>query len=392
MGAARGTVDAPAKMRGRRRTGVAATGILLLIVVIWMVPASGVAATKACLPAPESVTLGTFPYATQMPTDLATGAGVLEVINKKFCTKVTVQTFQTAAPMVSGLSNGQLQFAIYSTPNNVNAAVQGLRPLPFQIAAISHGATGIFMAPKSEQAENGRGLPGLKKLATSGTRVGLVSVGGAAQLGVNAMLEAAGVDYTKVPFVGLGVAGLGSALASGQVRLGFASIGSANLISSGQTYSVLYSSGKTGFKATGPFPQLALNTLPSFAKEYPALTQAMVNYVLQGLFIVRKNWRNPGAAYGLLAPGYRAITPYSQWPAAWRYLIGGSYPVSGLIVNADMVNVARLMKKYGLIPQSYDIPAGGWTDPSFVRNGYKQFKKPVPKTGVYTGLIAKVPN
>jgi ABC-type nitrate/sulfonate/bicarbonate transport system substrate-binding protein len=371
---------------------VGTSGAISAVAVLLFVTSAGYSATRTCLPAPSTVNFGTFPYATSMPTDLAQGAGAFTTIEKKFCTKISVQYFQTAAPMVSGLSNGQLQFAVYSTPNNVNAAASGLNPLPETIAAVSEGGTGIFAAPKSVESQYGHGLKALAALATSGTNVGLVSVGGAASLGVNALLEAAGVDYTKVPFVGLGVAGLATAVSSGQVKLAYLSIGSANLIASGQVYSVIYSSGKTGYKKTGPFPQLALNVLPSFAQQYPQLTQAMTNMALSGLFIIRKDWKNPGAAYNLLTPAYQATTPYSNWPATWRYNVGVCYPTTGLVTNADMVNVANLMKKYGLIPSTFNIPATGWADPTFVREGYKQFKKPVPKSVVYADLIGKIPD
>jgi ABC-type nitrate/sulfonate/bicarbonate transport system substrate-binding protein len=369
-------------------------GTTLAVSVVGLIAASdGFSASSAkCLPAPTTVNIGEFPYGTSMPTDLEQGTNAYSAIDKKFCTTVAFQYFQTAAPMVSGLSTGQLAFAVYSTPNNVNASVAGLSPFPESIATDSEGGTGILAAPISEEAQYGTGLGAIKKIIASGGPVGLVSVGGSAQLGVNAILEAAGVDYNNVQFVALGASGIGPATENGSVKLSFLSIGDASLIASKQVYSVVYSSGETGYKATGPYPQLALNVMPAFAAQYPALTQAMTDVELQGLLLIQKNWKTPDKVYHLLQPAYQATTPEAQWAATWPYIVGANYAQTGFINNVDVLDVVKLMGQYNDVPVSYNPPAKLWATPTFIQTAYKQLKLKPPTQLVLPSLIKQIPN
>ena len=394
---------APAHRLPRRRSGLGYKGCLAAALTLAAVTAcssgasssssssaatGGGTAAAGCT-APSVVNIGAFTGAgVVLSQDVSKAKDYFSAVEQACHTSIQFPTFSTPTAMLSGLASGDLQFAIFTASNDILSALHGEHLM--DVVNLGQGGGGVLVSAPSNKSK-GSGITALKNYG-AGTTWAITSLNSTANAYCDAMLAAAGVDYTKINYQAVGIAGAGSAVTSGKAQVGFANaVQAGQLVSSGQAYVIANTGGSEAYAVTGLQPALGLQSLPSFVSKYPVLTQKIVAAELQGLFFIQDNYTNPAAVYDLEPSSYQATTPESAFAAGWAWNAGFFAPVTGLLTEADIHNAGQLMQKYGLIPSGAAIPTVQ-VDPSIVQAAYKALGKPVPTTTTIQKYLDAVPN
>ncbi len=386
------------KTTGHRHRSLAYQGCLALLTVIAVAACSSgtsspsgsgtTAAATACT-APSVVNLGAFVGpGVVLSQDVSVAKGYFTAVEQACHTSVKITTYSTPTAMLSGLASGDLQFAVFTASNDILSALRGEHLE--DVLNLGQGGGGVLVSAPSNKSK-GTGITALKNYG-AGTTWAITSLNSTANAYCDAMLAAAGVDYTKINYQAVGISGAGSAVTSGKAQVGFANaVQAGQLVSSGQAYVIANTGGSEAYAVTGLQPALGLQALPSFVSQYPALTEKIVEAELQGLFFIQDNYTNPAAVYDLEPSSYRATTPESSFAAGWAWNAGFFAPVTGLLTEQDIHNAGQLMQKYGLIPSGTAIPTVQ-VDPSIVQAAYKALGKPVPTSTIIEKYLDAVPN
>lgn len=385
--------------RGGRRRGFALTSCLAAALTLAVAACSsstsssaagggGTAASSGCT-APSVVNIGAFAGGgVVLNQDVAQAKGYFNPVEQACHTSVKFTGYSTPTAMLSGLASGDLQFAIFTASNDILSALRGEHLE--DVLNLGQGGGGVLVSAPSNKSK-GTGVTALKNYG-AGTTWAITSLNSTANAYCDAMLAAAGIDYTKVNYQAVGIAGAGSAVSSGKAQVGFANaVQAGQLVNSGQAYVIVNTGGPEAYSVTGLQPALGLQAMPSFVSKYPVLTQKIVEAELQGLFFIQDNYTNPAAVYNLEPSSYKATTPESAYAAGWAWNAGFFAPVTGLLSESDIHNAGALMQKYGLIPSGTAIPTVQ-VDPGIVQAAYKALGKPVPTTTTIKKFLDAVPN
>jgi len=351
-------------------------------------PAGGAAAGSGCT-APSVVNIAAFVGpGVVLPQDVAVAKGYFTSVEQACHTSIKITTYSTPTAMLSGLAGGDLQYAVFTASNDILSALRGEHLE--EVLNLGQGGGGVLVSAPSNKSK-GTGLAALKNYG-AGSTWAITSLNSTANAYCNAMLSAAGVDYTKVNYQAVGIAGAGSAVTSGKAQVGYANaVQAGQLVHSGQAYVIANTGGSEAYAVTGLQPALGLQALPSTVSKYPELTQQIVQAELKGLFFIQDNYANPSAVYNLEPSSYRATTPEASFAAGWAWDAGFFTPVTGLITEQDIRNAGQLMQKYGLIPADSAIPTVK-VDPGIVQAAYKALGKAVPTTTTIKKYLDAVPN
>jgi ABC-type nitrate/sulfonate/bicarbonate transport system substrate-binding protein len=391
----------PAHRHGRRRSGLGYKGCLAAALTLAAVTAcsSGASSSSSATAAdgaaaggctaPSVVNIGAFAGAgVVLSQDVAVAKDYFSAVEQACHTSIKFPTFSTPTAMLSGLASGDLQFAIFTASNDILSALRGEHLE--DVVNLGQGGGGVLVSAPSNKSK-GTGITALKNYG-AGSTWAITSLNSTANAYCDAMLAAAGVDYTKINYQAVGIAGAGSAVTSGKAAVGFANaVQAGQLVHSGQAYVIANTGGSEAYAVTGLQPALGLQSLPSFVSKYPVLTQKIVEAELQGLFFIQDNYKNPAAVYNLEPSSYRATTPEATFDAGWAWNAGFFAPVTGLLTEADIHNAGQLMQKYGLIPSGTAIPTVQ-VDPSIVQAAYKALGKPAPTATTIKEFLDAVPN
>ena len=352
-------------------------------------PSAGQAAAGSGCTAPPAVNIAAFVGpGVVLSQDVAVAKGYFTAVEQACHTKVNIKTYSTPQAMLSGLASGDLQFAVFTASNDINSALRG--QVLEDVVNLGQGGGGVLVSSPANKSK-GTGLAALKNYG-AGTTWAITSLKSTAEAYCNALLAAAGVDYTKVNYQAVGIAGSGSAVTSGKAQVGYANaVQAGQLVQSGQAYVIANTGGSEAYSVTGLQPALGLQALPSFVSKYRALTQQVVQAELKGLFFIQDNYKNPSAVYDLEPSSYRATTSESSFNAGWAWNAGFFAPVTGLLTQAEIQNAGKLMQKYGLIPADSDIPTVK-VDPGLVQAAYKALGRPAPTSTVIKKYLDPVPN
>lgn len=343
------------------------------------------AAGSGCA-APSVVNLAAFVGpGVVLPQDVAQAKGYFTSVEQACHTQIKITTFSTPQAMLSGLASGDLQFAVFTASNDILAALKGEHLE--EVLNLGQGGGGVLVSSPSNKSK-GTGLAALKNYG-AGSTWAITSLNSTANAYCNAMLSAVGVDYNKVNYQAVGIAGAGSAVTSGKAQVGYANaVQAGQLVSSGQAYVIANTGGSEAYSVTGLQPALGLQALPSTVSKYPELTQQIVQAELKGLFFIQENYKNPSAVYDLEPSSYKATTSEAAFAAGWAWDAGFFAPVTGLLTEADIQNAGTLMKKYGLISSIPTVKV----DPGIVQAAYKALGKAVPTTTTIKKYLDAVPN
>lgn len=338
--------------------------------------------------APRTVTIAYITGNDALPETIARNSGYFNSVDRQFNTTVQFQTYNSPTPVIAGLASGQIQFAVFTLSNGILSAVQG-KPLT-DVVNLGQGFNGEVVGKASESRSKGTGLNALKK--SGGATIAITSLGGVSQVACDVLLKAAGVDISSIKYVAVGSTGVIPAVGSGRAALGFAGLGPALAgEAAGQTYNVLFSSGKSAFGATGFQPAFGLQALPTFVQQYPELTQALVDAEMKGLEFLKKNAGNPSAIYPLMDQSYRATTTLQSFTNQFPLSAAISVPVTGVINLSGVKDQTKLLQDYKLVPSSFAPPAS-MIDTGFVEQYYKSAGQPVPTSGIDVAVMNTLPS
>jgi len=383
----------------RRRRALGYTGCLAAALTLAAVTACSSGASSASAgatgaaaggcDAPSVVNLAAFVGpGVVLSQDVAVAKGYFNAVDQACHTNVKITTYSTPTAMLSGLASGDLQFAVFTTSNDILSALRGEHLE--EVLNLGQGGGGVLVSATSNKSK-GTGLAALKNYG-AGSTWAITSLNSTANAYCDALLAAAGVDYSKISYQAVGIAGAGSAVTSGKAAVGYANAVQAGaLVSSGQAYVIANTGGSEAYAVTGLQPALGLQTLPAFASKYPVLTQKIVQAELQGLLFLQDNFTNPSAVYNLEPSSYRATTSEATFDAGWKWNVGFFAPVTGLLTEQDIHNAGALMQKYGLIPASDAIPTVQ-VDPSIVQAAYRALGQTVPTATTIKKFLDAVPN
>ena len=348
-------------------------------------PSAG-AEGKACK-APSTVTIAENSIPISLSLNMAQGLGYFDKIDAACHTQINFDVIQSPAAQVPALLAGQVQFVAVGTGNLLNAAVQGQQ---FKILlSTAQGGGGVLIANAKDKAK-GTGVAALKKYG-AGSTWAVGSLGGPGQLVSDALLSSVGVDYTKVTFVPVGTDGLTAAVAGGKAQIGYASSSQAGTgAASGQTYSVMYTASAAVYKQLGFFSEAAFATTPAFAKQYPELTQQIVNAEVLGLKATRDYFDKSTAALKLMPASYQATADPNVWSSTWQQTAFTAAPLTGITEQSDLQRELELSIKYGILPAGSKLPSG-LADSSFAKTAYKQLGMAVPTGPIITSFLTKSP-
>jgi ABC-type nitrate/sulfonate/bicarbonate transport system substrate-binding protein len=303
-------------------------------------------------------------------------------------TKVNLQVFATPPTELPALTSGQIQFIDVGTANVLAAA--GKQQSIVALANTSQGGTGFMIAPAADKAK-GTLLPGMANYAKNATWA-VPGLGGPGQLGASMLISAAGGSPGDVQFAAVGVPGLVPAIESGKAAAATVSPAPAvAAIKTGKAYSIIYTSGPSFYKQFGFMSGTVFSTTPSFAAQYPVLTQKIVTAEVQALVTLQQDYKNPAAAYKLLPASYRATEPESVWAQSWSYVDGVNAGATGLVTQQDLQHELGYETKYGILPPSTTLP-GGLTNDKYAKTAYQQLGQPAPSGPVDQALLNQLPN
>jgi ABC-type nitrate/sulfonate/bicarbonate transport system substrate-binding protein len=337
--------------------------------------------------APSTVTIAENTIPISLSLNMAQGLGYFDKVDAKCHTQINFDVIQSPAAQVPALLANQVQFIAVGTGNILSAATQGQQ---FKVLlSTAQGGGGVLIANAKDKS-NGTGVNALKKYG-AGSTWAVGSLGGPGQLVSDALLSSVGVDYKKVTFVPVGTDGLTAAVAGGKAAIGYASSSQAGAgAQSGQTYSVMYTASDAVYKQLGFFSEAAFATTPAFAKQYPELTQQIVNAEVLGLKATRDYFNKGTAALKLMPASYQATADANVWDDTWQQTAFTAAPLTGLTEQKDLQNEVNLSIKYGILPVGSKLPAG-LADTSFVKKAYKQLGMPVPTGPIITSFMKNSP-
>lgn len=347
------------------------------------------AASGKCT-APSKVTIGGLGYGIVLPGDVARLMGGFKKVEQECHTTIQYASLTSPQPLFANLLRGGYQFIELTVANEIQAATEGQN---FQtVATLSQGGSGIFASHK----QIGTGLSALKSLGSSAS-VGMISVGGISSVFLKAMWKAAGLNPDTVKQVPLGVSGIAPSVVSGKLAMGYDQpTPLAPDVSSHQLYPILNTSGPTAYKVTGFLPAVGLISVPSFTSKYPVLTAKITAAEIQGIYWLRKHRKSPDTLYNAMPASVKATTPQASWDTAWNWNLSVGMAETGQITAASLVQEAKAMQEYGVIPKSFNVnqlASTKYVDSANVTAAYKVLgmKPPGPTDFIDTKILESMP-
>jgi ABC-type nitrate/sulfonate/bicarbonate transport system substrate-binding protein len=281
------------------------------------------------------------------------------------------------------MEGGSVQFAGASPTVQLLAAAKGSDKDVVSIESNAQGGGGVCFAPIKNKSR-GTGLAAFKNYGI-GSTWGVPSIGGIAQVYLDAALENVGVDYSKVTVLSLGSSGVESAVEAARVDIGCSSVAQGlATVQSGKGYLVWYASGQQSYNAFGYVPESSLMTTKSYITQSPKVVQAIVTAEVKANFFLKQNVNDPAKIYTAYTATHSGETQ-AAFVAGWPYLRAEIVPTTGLITDSSLVDLANFMKKYKFLSSSYQ-PAAGLADTSFVANAYKSLGKTAPTQPIDSSL------
>ena len=344
---------------------------------------SGSGSGSSC-PAPKTVTLASFPPGQTISTDMASALGYFKSVETACHTKIKVVSYDAPANMLAGLVSGQIQYAVPSAPNIINAALQH-RTL-VNVATLSQGGSGVWVTKTSTKV-TGKGKTALKVLKPGATWA-LTSLKGVSELYVRAIYAASGVSSSKLNLLALGSSGIPPAISGSKAEFAhLPAIPAAQLVTSGHANELLNASGPTAYSLTGFIPSWVLVSTPSITKKYPELSARIAAAELRGVKFLQQNFTNADAVYAKMPASFTSSTSSAVFKAAWSWNVS-AFTATGVAKLSDLTNLGKLMAKYGLIKSfSPSLLSSSNVVPSIQKRTFELLNEPVPTSTVDETLL-----
>jgi hypothetical protein len=339
--------------------------------------------------APSTVTLAAFPPGATLSTDMASALGYFKDVEQACNTTIKIASYDAPANMLAGLVSGQIQFAVPSAPNIINAALQ--HQTLVDVATLSQGGSGVWITKAGTQLP-GQGLDAVKILKGDETWA-ITSLKGVSELYVRAIYDAIHVDSSKLKLLALGSSGIPPAISGGKADdAHLPAIPAAQLIANGDAQELLNPSGPAAYDLVGFVPSWVLTSTPSVTQKYPELAARMAAAELKGVKYLQDNFTNPDAVYSKMPDSFTSTTSKDVFSKAWAWNVS-AFVTTGLAQKSDLVHLGEIMAKYGLITNFDDsVITDQNVVPDIQKRAFELLGEPVPTSNVDDQLLKSAAN
>jgi ABC-type nitrate/sulfonate/bicarbonate transport system substrate-binding protein len=343
-------------------------------------------------PAPASVKIGlSGGYAfNPLAEFVAMGAGYFAAVGNRFHTNISFDVFTSGAASEAAYLGGSDQWVSTAQAVYVPAALGGKDQFGIVNQNVNLGL--VFIGPQKYQASRGTNVSAYGTPGNTWCQVSAVGVGN------TGLLLMAAVN--NVPTSAMNLTTIGATTAAvPNIQSGRCTIADidANTAAIGQIEGVSYNVKNTCLTAdsvsiageqegTGQ-----LTTSHAFVKQYPKLTQAMVDADIAGLLFIQNHASNPGAIYQVLPAAMQQSVSLGAFVQAFNGsggmfaapYINGEYPVQE--INDSM----SLLYATNTVTANAPINPAMVTDNTHVIQAYKDLGV-TPASGPQNGP-AKLP-
>jgi hypothetical protein len=401
--------DAPARRRLPLLRGcgaIAAALALMSIAVVAQPLSSGAAnqqpAPKLILPkslkgaAPSSVKIGLAGgYAINfLPAEVAMGAGFLNTVASRFHTSISFDIYGGGSTAEPAFLGGTDQWTVIGTGSYLPANVQGKDQIGVLSEQMQVGP--IFLGPAKYASSRGTNV---SAYGVPGSTWCQISPTGSSNTGI---LLLAGINKVNIANQNLttigSVANVLPSLQSGQCALVAGDVNSAALGAIQNTSYVVanFETPAATIPAAGEQAGIPLTTSNAFLKQYPQLSQAIVDAVLKALLVIQANSSNANYLYNLLPSAMTATLSLGAFAQTMTYFGPGSDSSWGPTFNNGTFPTQEINDVVSLALATKTLTASQVVNPSlsfankYVLKGYKDLNAPLP-TGPQNGP-AKLPS
>jgi ABC-type nitrate/sulfonate/bicarbonate transport system substrate-binding protein len=337
--------------------------------------------------APATVKIGlSGGYQVQyLPTEVAMAAGYFKQVEKRFHTTITFDPYASGGPTEAAFIGGADQLAVVGLSSSLPSEVAGRD----QVSVFGQGVDlSIEMVGGLKDKTNGTDI------AKFGPPATWCEVGTSGGSNTAARLEAAknGLNLAQLKLTNIGsTSATLSTIQSGACDITSAAQGDA---ANGLINGVLYiaanlATPQASVPIAGEVEGTPLQTSMAFARQYPQLTQAIIDAELEGAHFVQTHLNNSGAIYRSLPAGMKAIIPIGAFAEAMT-LAGPAFKSSVYSgeFSADQINDSiTLYKALGTIPSTGVDPSLVFSN-KFIAQAYKDLGLPAP-TGATAGVVVR---
>jgi ABC-type nitrate/sulfonate/bicarbonate transport system substrate-binding protein len=333
--------------------------------------------------APASVKIGLSGgyQVNYLPTEVAMGAGYFKQVAKRFHTTITFDPYVAGSAAEAGFVGGVDQFGVIGLSSSLPSEVGGRD----QVSVFGQGVDlAIEMVGGLKDRANGTDI------ARFGPPASWCEIGAAGSSNTAARLEAAknGLNLAQLKLTNIGTTSATlPTLQSGQCDITSAAVTDAGngLINGGLYVAANLATPEASVPIAGEVAGTPLQTSMAFARQYPQLTQAIIDAELESLHFIQAHLNNSGAIYRVLPAAMKAILPVGAFAEALT-LVGPGFKsnVYSGEFSADQVNDSiTLFKALGTVASTGIDPTMVFSN-KYVAQAYQDLGLPAP-TGATAG-------
>jgi ABC-type nitrate/sulfonate/bicarbonate transport system substrate-binding protein len=345
-----------------RRIMVSATLLVLItgVAACGSGPSSNQTTSTTDLSAPELVNIGlTSGYNSQVAPYMVAFNDYLPAVATKFKTKFTTHGYGNLGLTQAAFFGGTDQLMIVGAGGFAAAAIGGQPGL-----AISQQASGpllVVSAPVKYRDSRGGNVK-----AFDGGNWCYLGPGQPTEAAMKGLAKASGLDWSKQHGIAIGA---GTAwiptITSGQCDLSAMSADAAAALSLKKDGYVVANLSDPAIEKKvygGTIMGTILEAAPSFVKQYPALTQAIVTAFTQGLLYVQRHGNDATAVHTHTPPEYRSQVSPEQFAEAWKLVSVTYASTNGLFDAGDIKTTTSFLASVNQIKQGDTLPADTYTN------------------------------
>ena len=362
----------------RRRARWSHCPVCLSVIVCLAGLASGAGAVSAAdeLAAPSSVAIGHTNFsagAVFTPLVYAAGAGYFHEIEQKFHTTIHLETFGSPPQLTAAFFGGSVQFVNAGASNTTVPASQGKDIVG--VFLLYTGTSIALVGAAKYQATRGANLAAYKDATWCYTVPASVT-----QFTANRAATAAGLVWSSLKTIAVGSTSAflptmeagrcdisamdyGNAARAVDQHIGYVAGDYQTAVSQVKVY---------GGVQIGPI----LSTSHAFAKQYPALTQAIVEALVKAQLQVQKYAENPKLIWSRLPSEFTSAVPLKTFLIQWALCKGLFLNSSGVFSRAAIFGTLAAQTATGDLVRQPDIAAT--FDNTYTLQAYKNLGLPTP--------------
>ena len=356
------------------------TGFLVVTLLVNALWASGssAASLSETASAPGQVTIGVSGGYVTSYTDImvAQGAGYLAAVGKKFHTRISYAPYASSNTTESAFLSGTNQFQVSGVPSWGPPVVQGKPAL--SVLASFVGLALVFVGAEKYQSSRGSNVK-----AYSDSNWCITGPNSGSSNAQAALAKSAGLNLANLHTISVGgVAAFLPTMQSSQCDITtMDTTHAADAVAEHIGYVVANTNSPAVFeKMAGAQVASQLVTTPAFAKQYPALTQAIVTAELRALKFVVNHAQKPQAIYAKLPIEYTSSNTEAQFVQQFKLGAPSFVFNNGLISASQIHDTLEVSVNAGVFtPATAKMVAKAFTN-RFAKVAYKQLGLTAPNS------------